>query len=65
MTRKNKFVLTIETDSASDIVRVLRQHADYLEKYPLDDMPGSFSIESGGLYSEVTAVLNAHLVNID
>lgn len=63
MTRKNKFVLTIETDRASDIARLLRQQAEHLDKYPLNDMPlRSYESVGGGVDSEVTVELNAHLV---
>jgi hypothetical protein len=62
MTRKNKFVLTIETDRASDISRLLRLEADHLDKYPLDDMPlRSFKSGGGGVDNDVSVELNSHL----
>lgn len=62
MRRKNKYVLTIETDKASDIARLLRQQADYLDKLSLTDKPlRSITTAGGGNDNDVSAVLNGHL----
>jgi len=62
MRRKNKCILTIETDKASDISRLLRQQADYLDTLLLADRPlRSISTAGGGNDNDVSVVLNGHL----
>lgn len=59
---KNKYVLTIETDKASDIARILRQQADHLDQFTLVDKPlRSNRSAGGGPDYDVRAVLNGHL----